>query len=679
MKTTKILAILVLALCLMAYLTAISEAAPMSTAFTYQGHLYDNNSVADGLYDFQFKLYDANVGDGQLGSDVNKSDVDVVDGYFTVELDFGGGVFDGDSRWLQIGVRPGDLNDSNVYNELNPRQKVTPAPYALYAATSGLEVPFSVTGSVGYPGAVFSVTNTGSGSGLYGEIRGAGGGGVEGKHYDTGNWGYLGSGKFGVYGHVESGTDAGVFGEHSDSGNYGFLGKSGAGVYGYGDTGFAGYFDGDAYISNHLGVGTDVPDAKLEVSAGGGTDDLLMLSSDEGADGDLFIIKNNGRVGIGTDSPMCALDVQSGTVSVDGGDLYIDTCEGNLVLWDSIQLRGWKFGITGLPSKLVLMEKPAIGPDEQWLVVDTDGKVGIGTTNPKNKLDIEGGMVVGESYSGTSVAPTNGVIVEGSVGIATTTPQNKLDVEGSMVVGESYSGALAAPDNGMIIQGSVGIGTNVPKNKLDVNGSMAVGTNYSGVNTAPANGMIVQGPVGIGTWDPDATLQVDGLAHVEQLDVDSHVRILSMTGTTDGRLVRWYNNYLFWDASSERYKEDIQPFKDDFNKILEIQPKSFIDKVSGERNIGFIAEEFDSLGLNHLVIYTDGQPTALKYELVSLYLLEVLKDQVKTTIQLEQENLRLREQLSKENESLKQRLAALEKVVMNQQFACAKEVRHADK
>ena len=137
MKTTKILTILVLALGLMVCAAQLCQAEPMGTAFTYQGHLYDNNDVANDLYDFQFKLYDANIGDGQVGSDINKPDVDVIDGYFTVELDFESGVFDGNAVWLQIGVRPGVENDPCAYTPLSPRQEVTPTPYAIYAKTAG--------------------------------------------------------------------------------------------------------------------------------------------------------------------------------------------------------------------------------------------------------------------------------------------------------------------------------------------------------------------------------------------------------------------------------------------------------------------------------------------------------------------------------------------------------------
>ncbi len=53
--------------------------------------------------------------------------IDVVDGYFTTTLDFGGGIFDGEERWLEIEVN-GTL--------LSPLQPLTPAPYAIYAQTA---------------------------------------------------------------------------------------------------------------------------------------------------------------------------------------------------------------------------------------------------------------------------------------------------------------------------------------------------------------------------------------------------------------------------------------------------------------------------------------------------------------------------------------------------------------
>ena len=135
MKTKITVAISVLALGLIVSLTKLCEATPIGTAFTYQGYVYDANYPANNFYDFQFKLCDALVGGSQVGSDFDAPDVDVVDGAFTVGLDFGSSVFAGDARWLEIAIRPGDSEDR--YTTLSPRQEITPTPYALYAQIAG--------------------------------------------------------------------------------------------------------------------------------------------------------------------------------------------------------------------------------------------------------------------------------------------------------------------------------------------------------------------------------------------------------------------------------------------------------------------------------------------------------------------------------------------------------------
>ncbi|MBW8039567.1 MAG: hypothetical protein FVQ85_06165 [Planctomycetes bacterium] len=139
MKTTKMLKILVVALGLMVCLAEVSKGAPMGTAFTYQGRLMDANGPADGQYDFEFKLWMDPceiVYPPPVGDTLTMNEVDVIDGYFTVELDFNSpSAFDGYARWLEISVRPGDSKEQ--YTILTPRQEVTPTPYALYAKTAG--------------------------------------------------------------------------------------------------------------------------------------------------------------------------------------------------------------------------------------------------------------------------------------------------------------------------------------------------------------------------------------------------------------------------------------------------------------------------------------------------------------------------------------------------------------
>jgi Chaperone of endosialidase len=70
--------------------------------------------------------------------------------------------------------------------------------------------------------------------------------------------------------------------------------------------------------------------------------------------------------------------------------------------------------------------------DSKQLVITPNAKTGIGTETPQSRLDIEGGLAVGSTYSGTTAAPTNGAIIQGSVGVGTTTPtQAKFVVNGN--------------------------------------------------------------------------------------------------------------------------------------------------------------------------------------------------------------------------------------------------------
>ena len=138
MKMTRISAILVLVLGLMVWPGNPVNAAPMGTAFRYQGQLMDAGGPANGIYDLAFVLYPVPDGpaEGELAI-VMSEDVNIVDGFFTMDLEFGSGVFDGNDRWLQIEVRSGELHDPNVYTILTPRQRIVPTPYAIYAERAG--------------------------------------------------------------------------------------------------------------------------------------------------------------------------------------------------------------------------------------------------------------------------------------------------------------------------------------------------------------------------------------------------------------------------------------------------------------------------------------------------------------------------------------------------------------
>ena len=121
-----------IAMMLAAASLTLSAYAQSSTAFTYQGFLKDNNNPANAQYDLQFTLYDAPTGGNRIGNSVVFDDLQITNGLFTVEIDFGINPFSsGQRRWIEIGIRP--FNSSGSFVILDPRIELTPVPYAIYA------------------------------------------------------------------------------------------------------------------------------------------------------------------------------------------------------------------------------------------------------------------------------------------------------------------------------------------------------------------------------------------------------------------------------------------------------------------------------------------------------------------------------------------------------------------
>jgi hypothetical protein len=141
------------------------------TSFTYQGSLLGNGAAASGEFDMEFYLRDAQSGGNPVGATNTLAPVVVSSGLFTVQLDFGTGIFTGPQRWLEIGVR---TNGSiAAYTILSPRQPFTAAPYALYApnsasaataasvASSAVSAPQLNTAGAPAAGQILSYTGTG--------------------------------------------------------------------------------------------------------------------------------------------------------------------------------------------------------------------------------------------------------------------------------------------------------------------------------------------------------------------------------------------------------------------------------------------------------------------------------------------------------------------------------------
>lgn len=101
--------------------------AALGTTFTYQGRLAEKGNFANGKYDMTFRLCKSETcNDGLVLESIALANVPVVDGLFTVQLEFAASYFSiGSDRWLEIVVEG---------TTLCPRQELTAAPYAFFSA-----------------------------------------------------------------------------------------------------------------------------------------------------------------------------------------------------------------------------------------------------------------------------------------------------------------------------------------------------------------------------------------------------------------------------------------------------------------------------------------------------------------------------------------------------------------
>ncbi len=227
------------------------------STFTYQGYLRDGESPANGAYDFEFMLYyaaskaeDDLQNDPKIITPIAKDNVQVTDGLFTVELDFGN-VFDGQQLYLEIGVRPG--SSSGAYTYLTPRQPLRAAPYALGLAP-GASIIGTLAGTniltlqnLGTGGAIYATTASTTYSAILGEALSGTGSGLYGKSAASGGKGVTGENV------AATGSAVGVYGTSSSSNGYGISGLGAVGVFGKTTTTTGSYSGVEGYASGTSG------------------------------------------------------------------------------------------------------------------------------------------------------------------------------------------------------------------------------------------------------------------------------------------------------------------------------------------------------------------------------------------------------------------------------------------
>ena len=461
MRHTRITAILIVGMVLIAWSVGLSHAEPLGTVFTYQGRLIDANSTADGLYDFQFKLYDANVVGTQKGSTISISEVDVIDGYFTVLLDFSSGVFDGNDRWLQIAVRPGDLNDPNVYTTLSPRQELTATPYAIYAKTAdSISVGIDWIEIFNRPAGLDDGDQVGITSETDPVYVGSPAFGITWSNITNWNTAY-GWGNHALAGYLKTEIDPTVLASVKDGITWTEVSSRPAGLddgdqvgitseldpqVGSNTTNYIPKWDGSALVSGtiydngNVGIGTTSPGNKLDVAGGGGN---LTYGTDN-----TLTVKGNSQAIIAIDR---------GTTG-HVGDLEFKT----------LGAKKWDVGMMGSDSDLRFYSWAGAG---QTLFLDAvSGNVGIGTTGPQANIDISADVPRLRWTDSTTGGNDYSILADASEFLLRDETNGQYmglfkNTEVQLMTGGTARLTIAS-------NGNVGIGTASPIAKLEVKGNI---------------------------------------------------------------------------------------------------------------------------------------------------------------------------------------------------------------
>ena len=297
-----------------------------------------------------------------------------------------------------------------------------------------------------------------------------------------------------------------------------------------------------------------------------------------------MVVTGNGNVGIGTTTPTTKLQVE-------GAGVYL-----NAVQSDSI--------FTGAPSTSTAIT----GPDGYWAIRSA--------TNESFNLDV---------YNSNSEITALTVLQSGNVGIGTTGPNNKLDIQGS----NASAGAIYT---------SVGFG-NIPG--IHITNTSATDNNWSGISfaqtVAGANGAAVAAQyVNHDTADGQtdlifATTAGGSDTTRERVRIDGTGDLtMSVTNSSGG------NTALCWDNSGASkwggctslgaLKTNVEDLSLGLETVRQLRPVKFEWKSNmGVLDLGFIAEEVAAVN-PLLVEYSNGPLSGVKYNTMSSLLTKAIQE-----------------------------------------------------
>ncbi|MBI2620952.1 MerR family DNA-binding transcriptional regulator [candidate division WWE3 bacterium] len=247
-----------------------------------------------------------------------------------------------------------------------------------------------------------------------------------------------------------------------------------------------------------------------------------------------------GNVGIGTTNPLFKLDV-AGDIGPDANNTRnIGSPSKYFANGYITNLYGGSSGAFGYWNRTGAILTPLTAGD----TVATTGNVGVGTTTPRNALDVSGSAAFG-SLPTAALPIANSAYFSGNVGIGITAPSQQLTVNANAIIGSSTATTETLANSGfslggddLFVAGSAGVEGNVYSDGSFIAGASTTISNGSlaqssgeilNIRTTSANlrlealtsGDIIlfpnSGNVGVGTSGPLNKLDVSGSAAIGSL------------------------------------------------------------------------------------------------------------------------------------------------------------------